>query len=167
MTLTTGRRNSGAGGFTLLELVLVMMIMALIMAVAAPSLAGFLRGRRSANAAGQILALGQYARTQSVSSGVVYRLAVDTTTQTYQLLVQRGAEFILLGNEFGRIHEMPVGVTAQWQSTGGEIPGYAEFYPDGRVACGILDLTDPDGRVVELGCRSETETMRIINEDTR
>src|SRR5438067_9157424 len=50
-------------GFTLFELVLVMLVLAVIMAMVAPKLAGTARGRRTGDAATQITALAYYARS--------------------------------------------------------------------------------------------------------
>ena len=128
MTSTTGRRNKRLlsntdlrrnEGFTLLELILVLLIMGIVMAVAAPSLRGFLAGRKSVNAAAQVAALGQYARTQAISTGDVYRLNVDTLDNAYWLTSQKGsADFENIASEFGRRFTLPEGTRASWQPNG-------------------------------------------------
>src|SRR3972149_3661562 len=64
-------------GFTLLELILVMVILSTVLAMAAPSLRGFFASRQIQDAAAQILALTQFARSQAVSEGTTYRLNFD------------------------------------------------------------------------------------------
>src|SRR5947207_6133930 len=61
-------------GFTLLELVVVMLILTVMLAMVAPSLSGFGRGRQAEQAAANILALSRWAREQAISDGRVYRL---------------------------------------------------------------------------------------------
>ena len=57
-------------GFTLIELILVMALLAIIMAFAAPSLARSLRQRGVDQEASRFLALLEYARSEAVSQGV-------------------------------------------------------------------------------------------------
>jgi type II secretion system protein H len=162
MTSTTGRRNSTSRsrkGFTLLELIFVMLIVSIIAGLAVPSLRGFLLGRKSADAAAQLIALSQYARTQSASSGSVYRLNVDAQSRTYWLSSQRGAAFQELGNEFGRRFSLPDDTTPEWQ---GDAREFIEFFPDGRVESAVLLLTEANGKTTAIGCRSETEPLCVL-----
>ena len=178
-----------------MELVLVMLILAVASAVVAPSLHNFILGRKSHDAAAQILALGQYAHIQAVNHGGVYRLNLDTQSQTYWLMHKDGAVFRALGEEFGRTFTLPSGTTARWLSpdpatgqsgmtstsgpgisltprassgstgTGG-IHTYIDFYPDGRVDAWNLEISDSTGRTT-LGCKSETEPLTILERSAR
>ena len=164
MISTTGR--SAERGFTLLELVLVMLLLTMVAALAAPSLRNFMIGRSSADAVGQVVALAHYARTQAVSTGVVHRLYVDTNSQTYWLGVQRGAEFTDLTSEFGRRFKLPGSAAARWQS---DQPGEEciSFFPDGRTEASTLEILDVQGQLFEIGCRSETEPLAVLQRDRR
>jgi len=168
MTSTTGRstklRQASPRGFTLLELVLVLLLTSMILALSVPQLSGFLKGRRGADASAQILALANYARTQAVGSGSVYRLNLDEQTQTYWLSVQRGVEFYELGSEFGRHFTLPQEIKAAWDPAQGGTANWIDFHPDGRVAAVALNLTDLNGRKTVIGCRSETEPLVILPE---
>lgn len=97
-------------GFTLLELVLVMLLLTIIMATAAPSLSNFARGRKSKDAAQNIVALARYARGQAISEGVTYRLHVDPRQNAYWLAKQEGGTFIPIESDFGQHFELPEGV---------------------------------------------------------
>lgn len=173
MTLTTGRSAKArassrfrAAGFTLMELVLVLLLTSIVLALAVPSLRGFLQGRRVKDCSAQVLALGQYARAQAVNSGAVYRFNLDETNQTYWLTVQRGAEFVALGNEFGRVFTLPQEVEGRWDSVNGSAENVIEFYPDGRVSAVLLELSEKNGDRSIVGSRSETEPLTILG-DTR
>jgi len=179
MTSTIGRRSNSCG-FTLFELILVMLIVSVLAAISAPSLRGFLAGRKTSNTAAQVLALGQYARTQAINSGVVYRLNVDASAGTYWISVQSGTDYVSLRSEFGRPFQVPDGVSATWQApippivtaasstppvttTPANDPSFL-FYPDGRVEAAVLEIRGTTGEAITLGCRSETEPLTILKE---
>ncbi len=97
-------------GFTLIELIMVMAIIAIIAAIVAPSLRGFGIGRKTNDAADQIVALAQYAHVQAISQGRTYRLNFDPLARTYWLTMQYGGAFQPPPNEFGDVRTLPDGV---------------------------------------------------------
>ena len=88
MTICKKQQNI-KGGFTLLELILVMVILSTVLAMAAPSLRGFFGSRKTNDTASQILSLTQFARSQAISEGIIYRLNFDTRERTYWLTAQK------------------------------------------------------------------------------
>ena len=64
-------------GFTLIELVLVLMVLALIATMAAPMLSGFVRSQRMPNAAQELATTARWCRVQAISEGITYRLNFD------------------------------------------------------------------------------------------
>jgi len=58
-------------GFTLLELILVMVILATVMALAAPKLQSWRQGGKLRNSADEFVAATRFARTRAISSGSV------------------------------------------------------------------------------------------------
>ncbi len=83
-----------AAGFTLLELILVMLIMAILAALLVPSLSGFAAGRRTSHAATLVLSLANYARTQAMAEGTTYRLNFDAGRGTVWLTEQKEGAFV-------------------------------------------------------------------------
>lgn len=156
------RRPEQRPGFTLLELVLVMAILCIAMAMVAPSLRGFGRGRGAGDCAAQLVALGGWARTQAISRGVVYRLNLDPATRTYWLTVQRENATEFLGEEFGRTFTAPDGVAIDWDVLEREDGRYVAFHPSGRTDPATIQLTDADGTVIEIACLSATELFRVV-----
>jgi len=158
------RRGSG-GGFTLLELVLVMLIVCTLLAIAAPSLRGFFASRETKDAAAQIIALTNLAQTQAISQGRVYRLNLDPEEGTYWLTVQEEGVFCDLNNEFGRLFSLPnetivkLDMEAAPQSV---IPNYIEFYPEGRCQTGTIRLIDRRGDVLDIVCSCPTERFHVV-----
>ena len=97
-------------GFTLLELILVMLIIAIAAAVVVPSLTEFAVGRSSVNAAQQIVNLAQYARTESMSEGRTFRLNFDTQKQQVWLTAMKNGTFQPPGNDFGLKYSLAEGM---------------------------------------------------------
>jgi type II secretion system protein H len=84
------RHLSRAPAFTLIELVLVMALLAIVLAVAFPSLRNFFRGRNLDSEAHRFLALTRYAQSRAVSEGVPMVLWIDERQHTYGLQAQTG-----------------------------------------------------------------------------
>lgn len=148
---------------TLLELVLVMVIITTVLAMAAPSLSGFFGSRRTADAAAQIVALTQYARTQAATEGTVHRLNLDLAESTYWLTRAERGTFVELRTEFGRVFELPDATVAAWDAQPGDPPrDYIEFYPDGRAEAASLRLTGRLGEKFTVVCQSPAERFRVV-----
>src|SRR4051794_6916852 len=71
------RGNRLGGGFTLIELILVMLLLTIIVGTAMPMLSGFLPWARSRDAVANLVALAQYARSKAATDAKVYRLGAD------------------------------------------------------------------------------------------
>jgi type II secretion system protein H len=151
-----------AGGFTLLELVLVMVIICTLLGAAAPSLRGFFVSRRTDDAAARIVALTRLARSQAVAEGRIYRLAFDGRQRSCFLEAQRGGGFERLRSSLGRAFRLPDDIQVDMQLAGA-VPGqdYVEFFPDGTAEPALIRLTDIKGDVVEVSCPAPTELFSI------
>src|SRR3954452_13919754 len=84
------RRPPRSSAFTLLELVLVLVIIAIVPAMAAPSLRGWHKGSKMKDTAAEFISLTELARTRAVSSTMVHRLMVDSQNGRCFLAVQQG-----------------------------------------------------------------------------
>jgi prepilin-type N-terminal cleavage/methylation domain-containing protein len=104
--------------FTLIELIIVMTIIAIVAAVAVPSLGIFSTSRQTNNAAAQMLEAAEYARAQAIAEGRTYRLNVDTSAMTYWLTADEGAgTFVAASGDHGQKYQLPSGVTLAAQIT--------------------------------------------------
>jgi type II secretion system protein H len=170
MTSTTGpsvkRPARGRrAGFTLLELILVMMIICMVLAMAAPSLRGFFASRQTADAGVRIVALAEYARAQSAAQGRCYRLNMDAKEGTYWLTVQRGGAFVRLESEFGRTFHLPEGTEVSWEDDTEAEAGHLDFYPDGRTRAATIQLKGLQGERVDVTCESPSERFRVVQQE--
>jgi type II secretion system protein H len=151
-------------GFTLIELVLVLLIVSVVIGVAAPSLSTFIATHKVTNAANQIVALARHGRAQAIAEGRSYRLNVDATNGTYWLEVQDGAAFKKLGTDNGQRYTLPDGTRATWSGDVGVGAQFVQFFPDGRSDAGGLVLENNTNRRIELGAPSESEMWRVMKD---
>lgn len=93
--LTELRGPLGAGrkpldAFTLIELMLVLALLAIVMAIAAPMLGTFFRGRTLDSEGRRLLALTHTGQSRAVSEGIPMVLWVDAQERTYGLRQEAG-----------------------------------------------------------------------------
>ena len=150
------------GAFTLLELIAVLVLISTVLAIAAPSLRGFVHGRKTADAAAELLSLTHLARSRAAARGCIYRLNVDTERGLYGLTVQRGGAFVDLGDAYGRVHEVPKGVTVRLDRAAGA-DAWVQFYPDGRCDPATIELIGGGGEVLLVTCPCPTERFRVVS----
>jgi type II secretion system protein H len=155
-------RLKRTGGFTLVELLIVMIIITLIVGAVAPKFAAFTAGRKAADGARQIVSLAQYAHTQAISEGKDYRLNVDATKKAFWITRENDGTFDPPPNDFGRtfVVDDSVQMASDFpsQTSGGE---YVTFRPTGRSEPGSVTLTDRNGNSVVVMCPSATEVFHI------
>lgn len=160
------RQHDTDAGFTLLELILVMLILSTVLAMAAPSLRGFFGSRQSQDAAAQILALTQFARSQAISEGVVYRLNFDTKDRVYWLTAWKSGSFQELQTEFGQVFTLPRDMIMELEDAEKEDgEPYVEFTPQGTVTAATIRLIDRGGRALEVTCPTVTESFSIVESE--
>ena len=172
MISTTGPSpdRSRAGGFTLLELIAVLVLISTVLAIAAPSLRGFVHGRQTADTDARILSLTHLARSRAATVGAVHRLNVDSQTGTYWLTMQRQGAFVEIDGGHGRRYRLPAGAAAALDVPADEESiSYVQFYPNGRCDPATIRLTGARGETLQVTCPSAGRRFRIVSpaEDER
>lgn len=161
-------RRRRAAGFTLLELILVLAILAVVVALAVPTLHGFAASRGTTQCADQIVALCRWARTQSVTRGLTYRLNLDAGSGTYWLTVEQDDGTVASpGEEFGRVFRAPDGTRIDWNAPKQKDGQYVQFQPTGRTDPAIVRVTGRDNQVIEVACFSATELFHVVTDQER
>lgn len=155
-------RRSGGAGFTLLELILVMLILTMVVAIAAPSLRNFTIGRNNDNAATLIVSLADYARTQAASEGRVYRLNVDPDNRKLWLTAANGSSYETPNNDYGQKFELVEGTKVRTDIKQRQDGTYVEFNPGGRAEAAKIWLVDKTGGEMEIACESPTDAFKVV-----
>ncbi len=153
--------------FTLIELIVVMLILSVLFAMAAPSLSGFGAGRAAAQTASQVLTLSRWAREQAITEGRPYRLCFDSTNQLYWVMVSNGSTFQRIGTEFGRDFTVPDGVSLTLDAPQEGGLAYLEFLPSGRSQPARVRVVSKDGQSTYLASLSATEPLRALTPQER
>jgi type II secretion system protein H len=89
MIFPIGTRNDNRG-FTLVELLLVMTLMVVAIAVIAPSLKGFFRGRNLDGEAGRFLSLTRFGQSRAIAEGIPVELWIEPRRARYGLQAVAG-----------------------------------------------------------------------------
>lgn len=154
-----------AVGFTLLELILVMLILCTVLGMAGPSLKGFFAMRQLEDTAARIISLTQYAQSQAVCEGRTYRLNIDLTDRTYWLTVQEQGAFRELKTNLGRVFMLPNELQMQVSNLLADgMVRYAQFDPSGQMTPGSILLAGPKGDKLYITCRTATESYCVLDE---
>jgi type II secretion system protein H len=161
MTLRTGKNQIKSveaprpRAFTLIELILVMALLVIVIAVAAPSLSRFMRGRTLDSEARRFVSLTRYGQSRAVSEGVPVVLWINTRQGSYGLRQEAGyteqdakAVDFLLGKDLRvEVASLPaqLGPLAQARATRQTDPNtpMLRFPPDG-----FIDETSPQSVVL-------------------
>lgn len=82
------RRTRDATGFTLIELILVLVLLAIISSFVAASMGSFFRGRVLSFEARRLLSLTHYGQSRAAAEGVPVVLWINPAESTYGLAIQ-------------------------------------------------------------------------------
>lgn len=154
-----------ARAFSLLELIAVMLIIALTLAITAPSLRGFAAAQETQETARNMLVLLQHARMQAALEARTYRLNIDPTPQinAYWLEVQDGGEYTPAPDSFGQRFTIPQAMIVEWVSPapGPNLQGYITVSPNGTHTSATLRLIGRTDAAYDLYAETSTEPFRI------
>ena len=149
-------------GFTLLELILVIALLAVILAVVAPRLSRTAGHLELATAAQQLASLSRYAHDQAIVSGRSVRLVIDPGSRTAALIRQEGSIGSLTwGTDPFRQVLFPRQVRVQKKQTLIFSPDGQVYSPNGEVKSVTLLLSDEEGNEQHLVIRGSSGRVRV------
>lgn len=173
MIFATGQRNDkrcGAPAFTLIELILVMTILTVVIAVAAPSMSGFFHGRKQDSEARQFLSLTRYGQSRAASEGMPMRLWIDERNGAYGLELEPGyAENDSKAVDFEVDNDLSIKVeeTAGTRSKADKLPAI-KFQPDGSIEAGspiTISIIDPKSNPILIVKKDNGLSYEIRNQN--
>ena len=149
-----GRRHTALGGnagFTLLEISLVLLIMAVVLMLAIPRLRDPGRADLMAQSK-RFVNIFRLLRSEAVLNGYAYRLNYDINMQRYWVTADESADLGDFVKELGQLArgtqlKEPVGIadvvlpTLAGKVSQGQI--YTVFYPDGSIDPTVIHLATP------------------------
>lgn len=152
-------------GFTLLELILVMAILATVMALAAPKLSAWGRGAKLRNSADDFVTATKFARTHAVSSGYPCVVSIDKQGGAFSVKQQNVDKLTPVDGEFG--DAIPVLEGGKIDAVGsGRTPIDAiTFYPSGRVEPATVTITADDGESKTITCGAPSEDFAVVEQN--
>lgn len=150
---------SGEGGFTLLELVVVMALLALLTGLVLPGLMHTLKKERDRANLRQFTAILRLAHSQAATSHRRVRVFLNKENGRYRL---EGS------NRMGVLVGMNLGDTRLVWEDPDRRQGYIAFYSDGTSSGGKVMMTDLTGRIYDLEVEIITGkvTLKIVEQPT-
>jgi Tfp pilus assembly protein FimT len=151
-----------------MELLLILIIVAVTAAIAAPSLAGFSRGRRLPNTATALVTTARWCRVKALGDGVTYRLTIDRANNQWSVTKDdESGNFVEVTEEMGKATPLPEGITfgdMKFQGTmeSEEEGDYVTFKQNGRTDVVTIELRSDYDQVVVVGCDMPLGTFHIV-----
>lgn len=150
------QRRSASRGFTLLELTVVLVLMGLIAALAAPNLTGRWQEMQARRCVREMAAEFRQARSHAMSAQVETLVSID--------LAQRR----LTSSAGGRARVLPASVSIDVMAAGSETLGERvsgiRFYPDGSATGGRVSVSTPRTRM-SVDVNWLTGKVRILDDE--
>ena len=159
-------RVRSAQGFTLVELIIVMMLLAVVAALAVPSLSRSMRQRNLDEEATRLLALTEYGRDEAVSQGVPMVVWIDAKSQRYGVEPKAGFD---ADETRTRDYNMnpDVQVEIDKAAVSGGVVEAIEFAPDGALTSSSVNsvrLVDRFNSVINISRTTDGWSYELVKE---
>lgn len=161
-------------GFTLYEIVIVLIVLLVVSAVVVPSFTGFLPSVKVRKSGDELMALFSKARTDAVLTSRRFRVVFTKEPPAYRLEYEpdpmnEPSTFRRLSGDWGAKTEFPDGVSLSTLegAEGSEVPGeeYLEFQPDGSSPAARIVLAHESGDTLTLEIDPADGRARVVEEE--
>jgi type II secretion system protein H len=153
-------------GFTLVELIIVLALLAVVTAIAMPSLSRSLHQRNLNDEAARLLAMTEYGRDEAVSQGVPMTLWLDPKGQRFGVEAKLGYE-----GDAARVKQFALNPDVHFEAdrpvTHDGVADVMEFAPDGALSSTSIDvirLVDRFDSAISLARTSDGWSYEIVKE---
>lgn len=137
------------------------MIIAVIMAIAAPSLRGFTRGARLRDVAADFVATTQLARLNAATTASTHRITLGDE-YGWALTSMQGDQFVNVDIMDARPDQpLPEGYRVQIMDLNNAPLEAIEFYPTARVTPARVRITNPEGNSIDIEAVAPTDAFHI------
>ena len=157
--------------FSLLELVVVLALLTSAMALLAPRLSGFFRGRHLDDEARRLWALTRYAQELAITRALPVAVWVDSEERTYGLEAEPGYGYTVSALRYDLGPDVEVSAETSAETTPGEHQVRLVWWPDGTLAEGSattwqLRHRRLPGIVWELQRDAQLSTFTLVRENS-
>ena len=160
-----GRRR--AAGFTLLELLVVLVLISLVSALALPRIAGSVPSLQLKTSARKVISILRFARGRTVTEQVPFGVRFDPAQRTVQVVTavdpEREDQTVPPSNSL-EAFVLPEDV-GLCNLAGGETAPVIGFYPTGASTGGEIILTTEGDRQMRVRVAALTGNIEIVNQD--
>jgi len=155
-------------GFTLIEMILVLLLIAVVAGIVTPNLRNFSAGAKLRDSADQFLALTRLARVQAISTGQVHRVTLDTAGNRCVVAAEattpQGQELKEISAGMDGSFIIPDGVQIQMNDPQRTPKNYVQFFPNGRTQAAKVRFSMTDSNAyIEVECVAPAEGFAKIN----
>ncbi len=160
-TLTHGSKAHSRKGFSLLELIVILVLVALVAGVVMPSFSRGLRGLELETAGRDLITRMRHARSQAISKQKVFRVILQKEED------ETVSDYYIFANEFEqeiRKFDLPEGVFVHTEEE--EFPLRINFYANGRSSGALFTLKPETGREMKIWVDPITGFSRVVKEET-
>jgi len=154
--------EEGSRGFSLLELIIVLIVVSLLAVLVTPNLTKTLRHMEVRSSAKRISAILRYCRNEAVNKNRIYQVNFDLESkQVAVLAAQEGEEKLVLQKSYPipddiRMEKVDLGKT----SFETDHPAF-EFYPNGGANGGSAVISDGEGGGYVIQVDFLTGTVKV------
>lgn len=170
--MTTSPRTYHNAGFTLMELMVVMTLLAIMTAAVTPVFRGTLTGVRAEDEARDLVAMLEYAQARAITDAVEYRVYLAPTLNSYWLERAtmrngRAISFSVVNDTVVQRINLPENAQLaqpRARRQGKDALYYIAFYPNGMCDEALLGISDLEDETVFL-ISTEGSQVRWNEED--
>lgn len=159
--------TAGCSGFTLFEVIIVMMIVAMMAAIIGPAVRSGISTLRFRTAVKGLVSTLRYCRSKAISTKKEEKTEIDMDEGSYRM-----AGVSLSADGKGRapaVGMLPEGALfAEWETSNETETGgiqFITFYPKGNATGGTLRIEDQRGSLLEVVIDRITGRVKVLNPD--
>ncbi|HEY3856502.1 MAG TPA: prepilin-type N-terminal cleavage/methylation domain-containing protein [Verrucomicrobiae bacterium] len=157
--------NSRAIGFTLIELMVVIVIISIVSAVIVGEMAGTFHDALLRSTSRQLVSVLSLASSRAISQDRMHLVRFDEATRKYAIETKRHGELVPVESVGGSEGKIDAHIAVRILGEG--LNDSISFYPDGTAEEREIELRDPEGFGLALRINPVTSRVQIIELEKR